>query len=99
MARGSSEVGDGRKKLRGCVGTTGERLARFVEVLNYFAVGCGLLTDDTRIVLDRYRGEISKRVLGRFVDAETLRAGHRLVEPVFVREVKLLLELLRTDPL
>lgn len=81
------------------VKTTAERLARFVEVVNHFAIGCGLLTDDTRIVLDHYRGEITKRVLGRFRHAETLRAGHRLVEPVFVQEVKLLLELLRTDPL
>lgn len=82
------------------VRTRGERLARFVEVINYFAVEFGLLTDDTRIVLDGHRSyhtEITKRVRGRFRHAETLGAGHRLVEPVFVQEVKLLLELLRTD--
>lgn len=74
-------------------GTSLERLGKFVEVLNYFGVRFGLFTDEAKVRLDGARRRtIADAVLTRFVDAERLPEGQRVIEPVFVTEVRLLLK-------
>jgi hypothetical protein len=77
--------------------TTLDRLSRFVDIVNFFGVRFGLLTDDSRIVLDRYRTVIVDSVRSHFIEAQSVREGQRLIEPVFIMEVKILLDLLKTD--
>ena len=78
--------------------TSLDRLKRFVEIVNYFGVRFGLFTDDSKIVLDaRRQGQIADAVLAQFVEAERLREGQRVIEPVFITEVKLLLDILRSE--
>ena len=79
-------------------GTSLDRLKRFVEIVNYFGVRFGLFTEDSKIMLDaRRQGQIADAVLARFVEAERLREGQRVIEPVFITEVKILLDILRTE--
>ena len=79
-------------------GTSLDRLKRFVDIVNYFGVRFGLFTDDSKIVLDaRRQGQIADAVLAQFVEAERLREGQRVIEPVFITEVKLLLDILRSE--
>ena len=79
-------------------GTSLDRLKRFVEIVNYFGVRFGLFTDDSKITLDaRRQGAIADAVLAQFVEAERLREGQRVIEPVFITEVKILLDILRTE--
>ncbi len=74
-------------------GTSLERLAKFVEVLDYFGVRFGLFTDDAKIQLGPARRQtIADAVLTRFIDAERQPEGQRVIEPVFITEVKLLLK-------
>ena len=77
--------------------TTLERLNRFVEVVNHFGIKYGLLTDDTRIRLDRHAQVIRDNVRINLVEAASLREGQRPVEPVFVSEVRLLMDLLQEE--
>jgi hypothetical protein len=77
--------------------TSLDRLSRFVDIVNFFGVRFGLLTDDSRIVLDRYRTTIVDSVRSHFIEAQSVREGQRLIEPVFIMEVKILLDLLKTD--
>lgn len=74
-----------------------ERLIRFVDVLNFFGIKFGLFTEDTKIVL----GETEKRiirdgVLKEFIRMQKLSESQRLIEPVFITEVKLLLEIIKS---
>jgi hypothetical protein len=77
--------------------TTLERLVRFVDILNFFGIKNGLFTEDTKIVL----GETEKRiirdgVMKEFIRMQSLREGERLIEPIFVMEIKLLLEVIKS---
>jgi hypothetical protein len=77
--------------------TTLERIVRFVEVLNFFGIKNGLFTEDTKIIL----GETEKRiirdgVMKEFIRMQSLKESQRLIEPVFITEVKLLLEIIKS---
>lgn len=77
--------------------TTLERLVRFVEVLNFFGIKNGLFTEDTKIIL----GETEKRIIRdgvtkEFIKMQSLREGERLIEPIFIMEIKLLLEVIKS---
>ncbi|MEJ7736775.1 MAG: hypothetical protein WKF97_05045 [Chitinophagaceae bacterium] len=77
--------------------TTLERLVRFVEVLNFFGIKNGLFTEDAKIVL----GETEKRiirdgVMKEFIKMQSLKESQRLIEPVFIIEIKLLLEIIKS---
>jgi len=71
------------------------RLNRFVELVNAFGVRFGLMTESNRIVLDeRVQRKIESQISGGFIEQQSRKPGQRLVEPVFIAEVKLLLELI-----
>ena len=77
--------------------TTLTRLIRFVDILNFFGIKNGLFTEDTKIVL----GEIEKRiirdgVLKEFIKMQSLSESQRLIEPVFVTEIKILLDIIKS---
>ena len=77
--------------------TTLARLNRFVEVLNFFGIKNGLFTEDTKIVL----GETEKRiirdgVLKEFIKMQALSESQRLIEPVFITEIKILLDIIKS---
>ena len=78
--------------------TTLERLVRFVEVLNFFGIKNGLFTEDTKIILgDAEKRLIKDGVKKEFVKMINLNEGQRLIEPVFIMEIKLLLEILKSQ--
>ena len=77
--------------------TTLARLSRFVDILNFFGIKNGLFTEDTKIVL----GETEKRiirdgVLKEFIKMQSLSESQRLIEPVFVTEIKILLDIIKS---
>lgn len=77
--------------------TTLERLIRFVEVLNFFGIKNGLFTEDTKIVLgDMEKRVIKDNVYGEFIKMQSLRESQRLIEPVFIMEIKFLLEIIKS---
>ena len=80
--------------------TTLERLIRFVDVLNFFGIKNGLYTEDTKVHL----GEDEKRIIRdgvrkEFIKMESMKEGKRLIEPVFIMEIKLLFEILKSKML
>ena len=77
--------------------TTLERLVRFVDVLNFFGIKNGLFNEDTKIIL----GEQEKRLIRdgvtkEFIRMQRMKENQRLIEPVFITEVKLLLEIIKS---
>ncbi len=77
--------------------TTLDRLSRFVDVLNFFGIKFGLFTEDTKILL----GEAEKRiirdgVLKEFIKMQKQSESQRLIEPVFITEIKLLLDIIKS---
>jgi len=80
------------------VSTSLNRLKRFVEVLNYFGVQRGVFTNEMRIQVDDARAaKVASLVRQEFVKAQSKPEGKRRVEPVFIMEVKFLLELLQEE--
>ncbi|HYI07480.1 MAG TPA: hypothetical protein VEK57_00290 [Thermoanaerobaculia bacterium] len=76
--------------------TTLDRLAQFVDMMNHFGVRFGLFNEDTKIRLgDRQRGLIADTVRGGFIEAAAQEEARRVVEPIFVSEVKVLLEMMK----
>jgi hypothetical protein len=76
--------------------TTLERLMQFVEMMNHFGVRFGLFSEDTKIKLgERQRGLIADTVRGNFIEAAAMEEARRVIEPVFVSEVKVLLDLMK----
>lgn len=75
--------------------TTLNRLDRFVKVLNAVGVHFGLFSDDLRITFDeRRRQHIANATRTAFVEAARLPSSARVIEPIFVTEVRELLEVL-----
>jgi hypothetical protein len=75
--------------------TTLNRLDRFVKVLNAVGVHFGLFPDDLRITLDaRRRQHIANATRTAFVEAARLPSSARVIEPVFITEMRELLEVL-----
>ena len=77
--------------------TSLDRLIRFVDVLNFFGIKFGLFTEDTKIIL----GETEKRiirdgVLKEFIKMQRQSESQRLIEPVFITEIKLLLDIIKS---
>jgi hypothetical protein len=83
-----------RTKLKG---TSLDRLIRFTDILNFFGIKYGLFTEDTKINL----GEEEKRlikdgVLKQFIRMQSLKESQRLIEPIFIMEIKILLEIIKS---
>jgi hypothetical protein len=77
--------------------TTLERLIRFVEILNFFGIKNGLFNDDTKIVLGDTEKRIIRDGVGKiFIDMERLNESQRLIEPIFITEIKLLLDIIKS---
>lgn len=78
--------------------TSLDRLNRFVDIVNLFGLKFGLFTEDTKIKLnDAYKRTIGDTVMSEFIKAQSLPEGQRLIEPIFMMEIKVLLELLRGE--
>lgn len=76
--------------------TSLERLAKFIDIMNLFGIKLGLFTEDTKVNLSEdYKRTIRDKMLSEFIKAQSLKEGQRLIEPVFIMEVKVLLEILR----
>lgn len=77
--------------------TSLERLTRFVEILNFFGIKNGLFTDDTKIILGEQEKRIIRDGVGKeFIRMERINESQRLIEPVFITEIKLLLEIIKS---
>jgi len=77
--------------------TSLERLIRFIEILNFFGIKNGLFTEDNKIVINESEKRLIKDgVLKEFIKMQKLKEGQRLIEPVFIMEIKLLLEIIKS---
>ena len=74
--------------------TSLDRLTRFVNIINFFGVRKGVFTENMKVHIDRHAKLIQKKIEGHFVSAQTGDPGSRFIEPVFIAEVKLLLQAL-----
>ncbi len=72
-----------------------ERLERFLKIVNQLGLKKGLIDDGKQILLtDQLRVHIGRQVRGEFVTMSSLDPSKRVLEPVFISEVKSLLEVL-----
>lgn len=78
-------------------GTSLERLKRFVQVLNTFATRFGLYGESDKVNLEKYERVIMDRVDNHFITEQSVRHGERVLEPVFISEVKLLMKVLQNE--
>lgn len=75
-----------------------DRLERFVEIVNFFGIRFGLFNEDSKIKLNEQNKQIIKdEVLSRFIKSQSLAESQRVIEPIFIMEVKVLLEILRNE--
>ena len=73
---------------------------RFVDVLNFFGIKNGLFTEDTKVNLGEYEKRIIRDgVRKEFIKMESMKEGKRLIEPIFIMEIKLLFEILKSKML
>ena len=72
-----------------------ERLDRFLKIINQLGIKKGLIDEGKEVRLtDQLRVHIGRQVRGEFVTMASLDPGKRVLEPVFISEVKSLLEVL-----
>ena len=80
------------------VRTSLDRLKRFLDIVNFFGVQRGVFTNDSKITLDDRRAvQVADGVRSSFVTAQGTSEGDREIEPVFIMEVKELLDRLKDD--
>jgi hypothetical protein len=77
--------------------TSLDRLLRFINIVNFFGLKNGLFTEETKIFL----GENDKRIIKdgvrkEFIRMQSLKPDARLIEPIFITEIKLLLEIIES---
>ena len=74
--------------------TSLQKLDRFVKIFNFFGEHFGLLTEDTKIDLnERDRRLIKDEIQASFIRAQSLKAFQRNIEPIFIMEIRILLEI------
>lgn len=74
-----------------------EHLTRFVEMINHFGTNFGLFSESMKIELnDGRKRTIDSKVEKEFKRARDQPEEERVLEPVFITEVKALLELIRS---
>ena len=77
--------------------TSLSRLVRFIDVLNFFGIKHGLFTEDSKIILgDSEKRIIRDGVLKEFIKMQSLSESQRLIEPIFITEIKILLDILKS---
>jgi hypothetical protein len=82
---------DGRTTYEG---TDLEHFSQFMEMINYFGTNFGLFSESMRIELtDSEKRKIAREIRESFKEARSLPEKQRVVEPVFIMEVKALLSL------
>ena len=75
--------------------TSLERLKRFIDILNFIGIKNGLFSEDTKIFLNENElSLIRKGVEKEFIRMQSLMEGQRLIEPIFIMEIKLVLEII-----
>jgi len=85
---------DGRTTYKG---TDLEHFGQFVEMINHFGTNFGLFSESMKIELtDADRRTIAKKVRKSFNEARSLDENERVIEPVFIMEVKALLSMIRS---
>jgi hypothetical protein len=78
-------------------GTDLEHFSQFVEMINHFGTNFGLFSESMKIELtDADRRTIAKKVRKSFNEARSLPDEERVIEPVFIMEVKALLSMIRS---
>lgn len=78
--------------------TSLDRLQRFIEVFNFFGIRFGLFTEDAKIKLtEQNQRLIRDEILSTFIKAQSLEEGQRVIEPIFIMEIRFFLEILRSE--
>lgn len=77
--------------------TSLDRLFRFINIINFLGLKNGLFTEETKIVLSENEQRIIKDgVRKEFIRMQSLKPDARLIEPIFITEIKLLLEIIES---
>ncbi len=72
-----------------------ERFTRFIEMVNFFGTRYGLISEDMKVQLtDSYKRTIAREVRASITRAQAMSDKQRVIEPVFIMEVKALLGLI-----
>lgn len=78
--------------------TSLDRLQRFIEIFNFFGIRFGLFTEDAKIKLtEQNQRLIRDEILSSFIKAQSLEEGQRVIEPIFIMEIRFFLEILRSE--
>ncbi len=73
------------------------RLIRFLDILNYFGLKSGLFNEDTKVKLSAAEKDLIKdNILSEFIKIEKVNEEKRVIEPIFIMEIKLLFEILNS---
>ncbi len=76
-------------------GITMERMTRFLEVINHIGLKTGVIDEGKQVELgEQFRIHIRQQIRGQFLSMAGVAAASRVVEPVFIAEIKSLLEVL-----
>jgi len=74
------------------------KLIRFIDVFNLIGLKQGLFKEDNRIKLtENYKQVVKDDVRKHFADQAHKEKGKRQLEPIFIVEVRILIELLRAE--
>lgn len=72
-----------------------ERLNKFITIINISGIRKGFFTEDTKIILnDQERQAIKNSISSEFLKNQSLKASERIIEPIFIMEVRYLMDLL-----
>ena len=72
-----------------------DKLERFIEIINATGLRSGLIAEGKQVLLtDDLKLHLRRRIRGQYVTLASLDPEARVVEPVFISEVKALLDVL-----
>ncbi len=77
--------------------STFEKLDHFLEVFNFFGVKNGLFTEDMKLVLtEADRRIINDGLFKQFSSMEKMQEGQRQIESIFIMQIKILMEIIKS---
>lgn len=74
---------------------TTEQLSKFITIMNTIGVRKGFFTEDSKIILsEQEKQSIINKISGEFLNNQTFRSETRTIEPIFIMEVRHLMDIL-----
>lgn len=74
---------------------TAEQLNKFIKIMNTIGVRKGFFTEDSKIFLSEQEQQaIINNISSEFLNNQTFRSEKRIIEPIFIMEVRYLMDIL-----